>query len=59
MEYPNKIVDFHSYCKNCEYQDNIEVDDPCDECLTASANEYSKKPIHFKEKTDSQKKHSH
>ena len=48
----NKIVDFGEYCKKCEYfdTDDTKGKEPCNSCLAESVNEYSKKPVNFKEK---------
>ena len=27
------IVDFHKYCPKCQYNDYVEEDDPCWDCL--------------------------
>ena len=45
-----KEVYFYQYCKTCKYCDHKETDDPCDECLTETMNEYSHKPVNWKEK---------
>lgn len=50
MEYIDKIVDFHKYCKLCEYEKNSEEKDPCHTCLSNPTNIHSAKPINFKEK---------
>ena len=49
-----KMVDFETYCKKCKYKDDNPDDEssPCDECLDNPTNQYSKKPIKFKEKND-------
>lgn len=56
MEYVNKIVDFGTYCKQCEHFGQInqnEENEVCEECLKTRANEHSKKPEFFiKGKTD-------
>ena len=48
---PDKIVDFHEFCKKCEHFEKDEVDDPCFDCLDEPVNEYSHRPVYFKEKT--------
>lgn len=50
MEYRLKEVYFDVYCKKCAYSESKESDDPCDECLTTPMNEYSHKPVMYKEK---------
>lgn len=44
-----KEVFFHEYCEKCLYKDTEETQDPCNECLTNTTNEYSHKPTKFKE----------
>lgn len=47
-----KEVDFNKYCPLCKYKD-INPDDegsPCSNCLDYPTNQYSHKPIEFKEK---------
>lgn len=48
---PDKIVDFHKYCAICKYFEKEEIDDPCFECLDNPVNEYSHRPVNFKEDT--------
>ena len=50
MENIHKEVDFNKYCKTCVYSESKESDDPCDECLATPMNEYSHKPVMYKEK---------
>lgn len=45
-----KEVYFYKYCKTCQYRDNKEDEEPCDECLNEPSNTYSHKPVYFKEK---------
>lgn len=45
-----KEVYFNQYCKTCEYKNLKESEEPCDECLSNPINEYSHKPINYKEK---------
>ena len=45
-----KEVYFHKYCKNCQYRDNKEDEEPCDECLNEPWNTNSHKPLYFKDK---------
>ena len=49
MENTNKEVYFFQYCKTCQHKDVKETDDPCNECLTETTNEYSHKPVNYKE----------
>lgn len=55
MEYTDKLVDFHRYCKECIHYKLSPTQEPCNTCLGIPANEHSRKPVHFKEDT-SQKK---
>lgn len=45
-----KEVYFNQYCKTCEYKNLKESEESCDECLSNPINEYSHKPINYKEK---------
>lgn len=47
-----KEVDFNRYCPLCKYKDsNPDLEDsPCSNCLGYPTNQYSHKPIEFKEK---------
>lgn len=45
-----KEVYFHIYCKKCQYVNRRDDEDPCNECLENPYNEYSHKPVNFKEK---------
>ena len=56
MEVVSKIVRYHKYCKNCEHYNKESWEDPCHECLSTPVREHSHKPLHYKEKTASQKK---
>ena len=47
-----KIVDF-TWCEKCIHKDKAENEDPCWDCLTASTNEDSHRPVSFKEAADS------
>lgn len=44
-----KEVYYHRYCRQCEYRNASEADDPCDECLAQPVNEDSHKPVYFKQ----------
>ena len=44
-----KICDFAKYCPLCIHRDLEETKDPCNECLAEATNEYSEKPVKFKE----------
>ncbi len=44
------IVDFETYCATCAFKDKSSNEDPCDECLSIPAREYSRKPEKWKEK---------
>ena len=45
-----KFVNYEGYCKDCKYKDNLETDEPCDECLANPVNFESVKPIKFEKK---------
>lgn len=47
-----KMVDFEKYCAKCKYEEDNPDDEssPCSECLDCPINQYSKKPIMYKEK---------
>lgn len=45
-----KEVYFHQYCKQCKHWEKLEIDEPCCECLEEPINQYSHKPVKFKEK---------
>lgn len=49
MELRTKEVYFGEYCRKCKYYENSPSDDPCDDCLNEPSNEYSHKPVYFKE----------
>ena len=49
MEHIWKEVDYAKYCKTCVYYDKEDIDDPCNECLAEPMNEYSRKPVEYKE----------
>lgn len=49
MEIRDKEVEFGAWCDKCEYYDKQEWEDPCDECLNSPRNEYSRRPVCFKE----------
>ena len=49
MDTRYKEVRFDFYCPVCEYFKNKENEPPCDECLEEQVNEYSHKPVCFKE----------
>ena len=46
----NKEVYYHIYCNKCKYNNCPESDEPCSTCLNQPVNEFSHKPIKFKEK---------
>lgn len=50
MELINKEVYFDKYCPNCVHEELEEEKDPCNECLQHPKNDYSHKPVKFKEK---------
>ena len=47
MEYPFKEVYFDEFCSQCVFEENLESEKPCDECLEEPVNEYSHKPVKF------------
>lgn len=47
-----RIVRFDLYCDTCEYRDNDETKDICNECLGNPVNIDSRKPINYKKKED-------
>ena len=46
------FVKFNIFCRNCEYKETPEVEDPCNECLANPVNEDSRKPVNYKKKED-------
>lgn len=50
MEFKFKEVYFDKYCEKCIHKDKKENEPPCDECMEYAVNEYSHKPVKFKEK---------
>ena len=40
-----KEVYFDQYCKKCKYEDTLESDDPCFDCLDNVVNLYSHRPF--------------
>lgn len=50
MEENMKEVYFNEYCPKCIYSSETESYDPCDECLSCPARQYSHKPINYKER---------
>ena len=55
-EYRFKEVYFNGYCHDCVHKDKDESEEPCDECLENSVNEYSHKPVNFKKQEKKEKK---
>ena len=47
-----KEVYFSLYCHQCANKDVDETEDPCNDCLAHPFNQWSHKPVYFKEKTD-------
>lgn len=47
-----KEVFFSEYCKTCEHKDIPGDEEPCNECLTIGARQYSHKPEKWKEASD-------
>ena len=52
MEAVNKEVYFNEYCHKCKFKGTKETEDPCNECLAETTNEYSHKPVRFKDASD-------
>ena len=46
----NKEVYFQLYCSQCKDKDTPETEDPCNDCLAHPSNQWSHKPLYFKEK---------
>ncbi len=44
-----KLVHFDEYCKRCIHKKKKESEDPCYECLTEPARQFSHKPARFEE----------
>lgn len=40
---------FGEYCHKCQYKDLEESEEPCNECLTHTTNEWTHRPFCFKE----------
>ena len=49
METRTKEAYYYQYCKTCKYRDEVETNDPCNECLTQGYNIDSHKPIRYEE----------
>lgn len=45
-----KFVNFRLYCPKCKYYDLKQDEEPCNECLENPTNQYSTKPVMYKEK---------
>lgn len=45
-----KEVYFDMYCHKCKHANVKEIDEPCNECLSNTANLNSHKPVKFEEK---------
>ena len=45
-----KEVYFDEFCSKCEFEKLAENEKPCCKCLNEPVNEYSHKPIKFKQK---------
>ncbi len=44
-----KEVYFDQYCSKCEYNNETETGEHCKECLNNPVNNFSHKPVNFKE----------
>lgn len=49
---PNEMkeVDFYTYCKTCQYKNATEQEEPCCDCVAEPVNQWSHKPIKWKER---------
>lgn len=56
MEVVTKLVNYDQYCKSCEHFNKESYENPCHECLSTPVREYSRKPLCYKERENSQKK---
>ena len=45
-----KIVNYEEYCPTCKHYEDVEIEDPCDECLANPVNLDSRKPINYSQK---------
>ncbi len=59
----DKFVDYEKYCATCKFKDVKENEDgempePCNTCLTNCTNEYSHKPTEYIKAEESNKKKS-
>ena len=45
------LVDYQKYCPTCEHYEVKETEDPCNDCLTYPANDDSRKPTMYKERS--------
>lgn len=52
MESKNKLVEFNQYCYKCVYKDLLDIQEPCNECISNPVNENSHKPVKFQEAKD-------
>lgn len=43
-------VEFGDYCKRCKYENVVESEEPCCECIIVSILEGTRKPEKFEEK---------
>ena len=50
MDEDLREVEFWRYCETCEHKDLDENKEPCEGCLEEPWNEYTSKPINWKEK---------
>lgn len=46
-----KEVNFAKYCPLCKEAERNEQEEPCNECLQHPAQEWTTKPVYFKEKS--------
>lgn len=50
MEIIYKEVYFDKYCEKCKFFSLKDYEEPCNECLDTPFNEYTSKPVKWKEK---------
>lgn len=47
-----KLVEFMEWCHKCKHVDKAEIEEPCDECISVAAREFSHKPLKFEAKEE-------
>lgn len=51
----DKLVAYEIWCKQCKYFENPDAEEPCAECLDHPTNQYSTKPINWRDKNGDKK----